>query len=65
VKEARRKSSRGIDILLMSHQLEVARDGLAQMIEIGFSKNCAQRIGDVAYSSDGSRFKLGEDFARS
>src|SRR3989454_231394 len=41
--------------------VEVARDCLAQMIEVGFSKNCAQRIRDVAYSSKGSRFKLGED----
>ena len=41
--------------------VEVARDCLAQMVEIGFSKNCAQRIRDVAYSSSGSRFKLGED----
>ena len=40
--------------------VEVAKDCLAQMIEIGFSKNCAQRIRDVAYSSDGSRFTLGE-----
>ncbi|HVD95312.1 MAG TPA: UDP-N-acetylmuramate:L-alanyl-gamma-D-glutamyl-meso-diaminopimelate ligase [Candidatus Limnocylindria bacterium] len=40
--------------------VEVAKDCLAQMIEIGFSKNCAQRIRDVAYSSEGSRFKLGE-----
>ena len=40
--------------------VEVAKDCLAQMIEIGFSKNCAQRIRDVAYSSDGSSFKLGE-----
>jgi UDP-N-acetylmuramate: L-alanyl-gamma-D-glutamyl-meso-diaminopimelate ligase len=41
--------------------VEVAKDCLAQMIEVGFSENCAQRIGDVAYSADGSRFKLGED----
>src|ERR1700745_419880 len=41
--------------------VEVARDCLAQMIEVGFSENCAQRIRDVAYSTDGSRFKLGED----
>src|SRR5437899_9603433 len=41
--------------------VEVARDCLAQMIEVGFSKNCAQRIRDVAYSSSGSRFKLGDD----
>src|SRR6184192_1501170 len=40
--------------------VEVAKDCLAQMIEIGLSKNCAERIRDVAYSSDGSRFKLGE-----
>jgi UDP-N-acetylmuramate: L-alanyl-gamma-D-glutamyl-meso-diaminopimelate ligase len=41
--------------------VEVARDCLAQMVEVGFSKNCAQRIRNVAYSSKGSRFKLGED----
>jgi len=41
--------------------VEVAKDCLAQMIEVGFSKNCAQRIRDVAYSSRGSRFKLGEE----
>jgi UDP-N-acetylmuramate: L-alanyl-gamma-D-glutamyl-meso-diaminopimelate ligase len=41
--------------------VEVARDCLAQMVEVGFSKNCAQRIRDVACSSSGSRFKLGED----
>jgi UDP-N-acetylmuramate: L-alanyl-gamma-D-glutamyl-meso-diaminopimelate ligase len=41
--------------------VEVAKDCLAQMIEVGFSKNCAQRIRDVAYSSDGSSFKLGEE----
>src|SRR5437868_942493 len=41
--------------------VEVARHCLAQMIEIGFSKNCAQRIRDVAYSTDGSRFKLGDN----
>src|SRR6266481_195495 len=40
--------------------VEVARDCMAQMIEVGFSKNCAQRIRDVVYSSRGSRFKLGE-----
>ena len=37
------------------------RDCLAPMIEVGFSKNCAQRIRDVAYSAGSSRFKLGED----
>src|SRR5437867_6831743 len=41
--------------------VEVARDCLAQMIEVGFSNNCAQRIRDVAYSAKGSRFKLGEE----
>jgi UDP-N-acetylmuramate: L-alanyl-gamma-D-glutamyl-meso-diaminopimelate ligase len=41
--------------------VEVAKDCLAQMVEIGFSKNCAQRIRDVAYSEKGSRFKLGDD----
>jgi len=40
--------------------VEVARACLAQMIEVGFSKNCAQRIRDVTYSAGGSRFKLGE-----
>src|SRR5213593_4036136 len=44
-----------------SRCVEVARDCLAQMIEVGFSKNCAQRIRDVAYSAKGSRFKLGEE----
>ncbi|PYJ90176.1 MAG: UDP-N-acetylmuramate:L-alanyl-gamma-D-glutamyl-meso-diaminopimelate ligase [Verrucomicrobia bacterium] len=41
--------------------VEVAKDCLAQMIEVGFSKNCAQRIREVAYSPEGSRFKLGEE----
>src|SRR3989440_2394518 len=41
--------------------VEVAKDCLAQMVEVGFSKNCAQRIRDVAYSTDSSRFMLGED----
>src|SRR5438046_4116462 len=40
--------------------VEVAKDCLGQMVEVGFSKNCAQRIRDVAYSSGGSRFKLGD-----
>src|SRR5881296_3344776 len=39
--------------------VEVAKDCLAQMIEVGFSNNCAQRIRDVAYSTRASRFKLG------
>jgi UDP-N-acetylmuramate: L-alanyl-gamma-D-glutamyl-meso-diaminopimelate ligase len=41
--------------------VEVAKDCLAQMVEVGFSENCAQRIRDVAFSSDGSRFKLGDE----
>jgi UDP-N-acetylmuramate: L-alanyl-gamma-D-glutamyl-meso-diaminopimelate ligase len=41
--------------------VDVAKDCLAQLIEVGFSRNCAHRIRDVAYSSSGSRFKLGEE----
>lgn len=41
--------------------VEVARDCLAQILEIGFSPNCAQQIREVAYSSEGSHFKLGND----
>src|SRR3982074_2737604 len=41
--------------------VEVAKDCLAQMVEVGFSKNCAQRIRDVDYATAGSRFKLGDD----
>ena len=41
--------------------VEVAKDCLAQMVEVGFSKNCAQRIREAAYSPNGSRFKLGDD----
>src|SRR5438094_1367296 len=41
--------------------VEVAKDCLAQMVEVGFSKNCAQRIRDVTYSPKGSQFKLGDD----
>jgi UDP-N-acetylmuramate: L-alanyl-gamma-D-glutamyl-meso-diaminopimelate ligase len=41
--------------------VEVARACLAQILEIGFSPNCAQQIRDVAYSPDGSRFTLGSD----
>jgi UDP-N-acetylmuramate: L-alanyl-gamma-D-glutamyl-meso-diaminopimelate ligase len=41
--------------------VEVAKDCLAQMVEVGFSKNCAQRIREVASSSRGSSFKLGEE----
>ena len=41
--------------------VEVAKDCLAQMIEVGFSKNCAQRIRDVSCSAEGSRFNLGDE----
>jgi UDP-N-acetylmuramate: L-alanyl-gamma-D-glutamyl-meso-diaminopimelate ligase len=41
--------------------IDVANECFAQMIEIGFSENCAERIRDVAYSPNGSRFRLGED----
>src|SRR5438034_6750104 len=44
--------------------VEVAKDCLAQMIEVGFLKNCAQRIRDVAFSASGSRFKLGDEVFR-
>jgi UDP-N-acetylmuramate: L-alanyl-gamma-D-glutamyl-meso-diaminopimelate ligase len=43
------------------NSIEVAKDCLAQMVEVGFSKNCAQRIRDVSYSSSSSQFKLGHD----
>jgi UDP-N-acetylmuramate: L-alanyl-gamma-D-glutamyl-meso-diaminopimelate ligase len=33
----------------------------AQLEEIGFSPNCARQIRNVAYSTEGSRFTLGED----
>jgi UDP-N-acetylmuramate: L-alanyl-gamma-D-glutamyl-meso-diaminopimelate ligase len=41
--------------------VEVARDCLAPIVEVGFSKNSAQRIRDVAYSPKASRFRLGEE----
>jgi UDP-N-acetylmuramate: L-alanyl-gamma-D-glutamyl-meso-diaminopimelate ligase len=40
--------------------VEVAREGFAQMLEVGFSKNCAHRIRDVSYSDAGSQFTLGD-----
>jgi UDP-N-acetylmuramate: L-alanyl-gamma-D-glutamyl-meso-diaminopimelate ligase len=40
--------------------VEVARDCLAPLVEVGFSENCAERIRDVVYSPAGSRFSLGE-----
>jgi UDP-N-acetylmuramate: L-alanyl-gamma-D-glutamyl-meso-diaminopimelate ligase len=44
-----------------SNAVEVARDCLAQMVEIGFSENCGERIRDLAHSETGSRFKLGDE----
>jgi len=41
--------------------VEVARECRAQMVEIGVSKNCAERIRDIACSPGGSSFTLGED----
>jgi UDP-N-acetylmuramate: L-alanyl-gamma-D-glutamyl-meso-diaminopimelate ligase len=41
--------------------VEVARDCLAQLVEVGFSRNCAQRIRNVSYSASGSRFQLGDE----
>src|SRR5437660_3465476 len=43
------------------NSVEVAKDCLAQIVAVGFSKNCAQRIRDVSYSSGTTRFKLGYD----
>src|SRR4030081_1782949 len=40
--------------------VEVARDCLAQMLEVGLSKNCGERIRDIACSDSGSRFTLGD-----
>src|SRR6202011_1074711 len=40
--------------------VEVAKDCLAQMIEVGFSENCAKRIREVSYTDTWSVFKLGE-----
>ena len=41
--------------------IEITRDSLAPMVEVGFSKNCAQRIRDVSYSAKKSRFVLRDD----
>src|SRR5438094_114391 len=41
--------------------VEVAKDCLAPILEVGFSKNSAQRIRDVAHSTQGSRFELGDE----
>ena len=41
--------------------VEVAKNCLAQLVEVGFSENCAERIRDVSYSGGGSQFRLGEN----
>jgi len=41
--------------------MAVAGEALAPIIEIGFSKNCAQQIRNVSYSTAGSHFSLGEE----
>ena len=43
-----------------SNCIEVARECLAPLVEVGFSENCAERIREVSYSATGSRFSLGE-----
>ncbi|MGH7936975.1 MAG: UDP-N-acetylmuramate:L-alanyl-gamma-D-glutamyl-meso-diaminopimelate ligase, partial [Chthoniobacterales bacterium] len=40
--------------------VEVARDCLAPILEVGFSENCAERIREVSYTPNGSHFTLGE-----
>jgi UDP-N-acetylmuramate: L-alanyl-gamma-D-glutamyl-meso-diaminopimelate ligase len=43
--------------------VEVAKESSAPIVEIGFSKNCAQRISDATYTAHGSRFSLvGDEF---
>ena len=43
-----------------SNCIEVARECLAPIVEVGFSENCAERIRDVSYTPQGSHFTLGE-----
>ena len=43
-----------------SNCVEVAQECLAPIVAVGFSENCAERIRDVSYSSQGSSFSLGE-----
>ncbi|MDQ3199245.1 MAG: UDP-N-acetylmuramate:L-alanyl-gamma-D-glutamyl-meso-diaminopimelate ligase [Verrucomicrobiota bacterium] len=40
--------------------VEVARDCLAPIVEVGLSANCGERIREVSYSITGSCFSLGE-----
>jgi UDP-N-acetylmuramate: L-alanyl-gamma-D-glutamyl-meso-diaminopimelate ligase len=41
--------------------VEVAKDCLAPLVEIGFSKNCGQRIRDVTHTATGSEFTLTDE----
>lgn len=41
--------------------VEVARDCLAQVLEIGFSPNCGQHIRHASSTTNGSRFTLGDE----
>ena len=41
--------------------VDVAKNCLAAIVEVGLSENCAQRIRDIVYSAEGSRFTLGEE----
>jgi UDP-N-acetylmuramate: L-alanyl-gamma-D-glutamyl-meso-diaminopimelate ligase len=41
--------------------VDVTDSCYAQLVEVGFSKNCAHRICDVAYSKDSSRFTVHDD----
>ncbi|MGI8889898.1 MAG: UDP-N-acetylmuramate:L-alanyl-gamma-D-glutamyl-meso-diaminopimelate ligase [Chthoniobacterales bacterium] len=40
--------------------IDVTRECAAPMVQVGFSKNCAERIRDVSYNAQGTRFTLGE-----
>src|SRR6266850_8348106 len=40
--------------------VEVAQNCLAPIVQVGFSPNCAQQIHGVAFSTEGSRFTLGD-----
>ncbi len=41
--------------------VEVGREAVAPIVEIGLSENCAQRITEIGYSAEGSEFSLGEE----
>lgn len=41
--------------------LAVAKECHAQLVEVGFSPNCAGQIRDVSYGPDSSQFTLGEE----